>query len=125
MNYDEEKWRKALSACQSALKEAESAGHRLFTLQQSEQLREQQKVGFPFVPDKPLTGSDAEKNEDFLKRVMLMRYMVTTRVNEGNTETIWGLARTKAITWWRHYLTAPSRTTRALGKADTRELPLH
>ena len=92
MNYDEEKWHKALSACQSALKEAESAGHKLFTLEQSEQLREQQKVELPFVPNKLMTGADAEKNKDFLKRVMLMRYMVTTRVNEGNTETIWGLA---------------------------------
>lgn len=92
VNYDEEKWRRALSACQSALKEAEAAGHKLFTLEQSEQLREQQKVELPFVPNKPLTGSDAEKNKEFLKHVMLMRYMVTTKVNQGNTETIWGLA---------------------------------
>lgn len=92
MNYSEEKWRTALSACQAALKEAEDAGHKLFTLEQSEQLREQQKVDLPFVPNKPTVGAEAEKNKDFLKRVMLMRYMVTTRVNEGNTETIWGLA---------------------------------
>ena len=71
-----------------------------------------------------MTGADAEKNKDFLKRVMLMRYMVTTRVNEGNTETIWGLAN-QGNYLVGHYLIAPSRTIRALGKAVGRELPLH
>ncbi|EJX09663.1 RagB/SusD domain protein [gut metagenome] len=92
MNYDQSKWTKALEACKAALEEAEKAGHKLFTLEQSEELRKQQKVKLPFVPNKPETGSSAADNQKFLQRVMLMRYVVTTRVNQGNEEIIWGLA---------------------------------
>lgn len=95
MQYDESKWQKAYNACKAALAEAEAAGHKLFSLDQAISLMEQEQININeklFVPNKPLTGSSAEENKKFLNHVMLMRYVVTTRVNEGNTETIWGLA---------------------------------
>lgn len=93
MNYDKGKWDKALAACQLALQEAEKAGHKLFTLQDSEALRSQENVALPYVPfHDNFSGSDAAKNEEFCKHVMLMRYLMTTRVNEGNKELIWGIA---------------------------------
>ncbi len=93
MEEDKEKWNKALAACQLAMQEAEKAGHKLFSIEDSEALRKQENVQLPFVPyHDNFSGPEAAANEDFCKHVMLMRYMMTTRVNEGNRELIWGIA---------------------------------
>ncbi|MFK8376406.1 RagB/SusD family nutrient uptake outer membrane protein [Capnocytophaga canimorsus] len=86
LSYDGAKWVRAKDACQEALDLAKTAGHRLYS---DEELHSRQGVDLPYVP-----GVDPNTNEgrNFLKKVMLMRYLVTTRVNEGNQEIIWGLA---------------------------------
>lgn len=92
-NYDEGKWHKALEACIEAKEAAEQAGHKLFQLQDSETLRNNSKIELPYVPLKDgKSGTDAAKDEEFRKYVMLMRYVVATRFDEGNRETIWGIA---------------------------------
>lgn len=84
--YNEEKWRTAKLACQEALEAAKAAGHQLYS-DETEYTR--QGLSLPFVP-----GKDATKAEDqaFLKKVLLMRYVVTTRSKENNKEIIWGIA---------------------------------
>lgn len=85
ITYDRQKWVRAKIAAQEALDFAiTNGGHSLYT---DENLYERENVGLPFVP-----GVNAGTNEGkaFLKKVMLMRYLVTTRVNEGNKEIIWG-----------------------------------
>lgn len=82
------KWERARKACQEALDAAKEAGYRLFTIEDSEILRENDEVALPSIP-----GIDKKSSlgEEFLKRVMMYRYMVTARQNEGNRENIWGI----------------------------------
>lgn len=91
--YDKQKWEDALVACQEAIKAAEAAGHRLFSLSDAQALIEQENISLPYVPFKnendPLTGA---KDLEFKQRVLLMRYLTATRSNQGNKEIIWGHA---------------------------------
>lgn len=84
--YDRAKWERAEAACQDALAIADGNGVALYT---DEAAYERHGLSLPFVP-----GRNPSKEEDkaFLKKVYLMRYVVTTRVTEGNKEIIWGLA---------------------------------
>lgn len=96
--YDKSKWDKALKACLEAKQAAEEAGHKLFQLEDSETLRNNSQIALPYVPLKDETsGASAEQDALFKKYVMLMRYVVTTRYDEGNRETIWGLANQGTI----------------------------
>lgn len=93
LQYKKEKWEKALKAAEEAKQAAEEAGYKLFSLDDSETLRKNAQLPLPYVPLKnESSGSSAAQDEDFKKHVMLMRYVVTTRFDEGNRETIWGLA---------------------------------
>lgn len=82
--YDPKKWEAAKAACQEALDAAKQAGHELFA---DIDLYTRQGLDLPFVP-----GKTANKPEDqeFLKRVLLMRNVVATRTSDGNKEIIWG-----------------------------------
>ena len=84
--YDANKWVKAREACVVAIKAAEAAGHALFTVDDAESLRKNQNVALPVVPN--------VTDENFLKRVMMMRYMMCARPDQGNKEIIWGMAPT-------------------------------
>lgn len=85
-NYDPKKWERARQACEEALNHALSAG---FTLYQDMSRNDDEKVPLPYVPG---VDPNTPEGEEFLERVLLMRYLVTTRVSEGNKEIIWGHA---------------------------------
>lgn len=88
-----EKWVAAKNACEEAKEAALKAGYKLFDIEDSEKLREQNKISLPYVPFKDEnSGVSGDQDREFKKRVMLMRYVVTTRYNEGNREIIWGIA---------------------------------
>ena len=84
--YDATKWTKARDAMAEAVRLAEAAGAELFTLEDSEILRKNQNIGLPVIPG--LQSSAA--SEPFKKRVILMRYVMSSSLNDGNTETVWG-----------------------------------
>lgn len=86
--YDAKKWERARQACQDALSSAESAGFRLFTVNDAETVREQHKVNLPAVP--AVDGSSSNEQLLFLQRVMMFRYLITARPSEGNLENLWG-----------------------------------
>lgn len=90
--YDEQKWKTALDACLEAYEAASNAGYKLLGLSDAQSLYQQAGINLPFVPFKSTSGSTAEKDKEFMERVLLMRYVVTTRYKEGNRETIWGIA---------------------------------
>lgn len=92
LKYDPNKWTKALAACEDAIDHAEKNGHKLFTLEDSEALRSQQQIALPYVPFKNENGSNAAADSEFMKHVILMRYVTATRTTEGNREILWGLA---------------------------------
>jgi hypothetical protein len=80
--YDPNKWTRALTACQEALTAATGEGKRaLFDVTTSEQIRTQEKVPLPNI---------ANVSDEFKQHVMLMRYLMTTRESQGNSELIWG-----------------------------------
>lgn len=85
--YKKEKWERAKVACEDAIALATSEGG--IALYQDEDHYKQESLELPFVPG---VNKSTPEGEQFLKKVMLMRYLVTTRVNEGNKEMIWGLA---------------------------------
>lgn len=86
LTYDASKWERARVACEEALTYATgTAGHRLYDNENYYQT--QSGVNLPYVPGvNPATA----EGQAFLKKVMLMRYVVATRVAEGNNEIIWG-----------------------------------
>ncbi|WP_352421386.1 RagB/SusD family nutrient uptake outer membrane protein [Proteiniphilum sp.] len=86
-SYDVKKWERAKIACQEALDFALTSGNA--SLYQDEDLHVREGVDLPFVPG---VNEQTAEGEAFLKKVLLMRYLVTTRVTEGNREIIWGLA---------------------------------
>lgn len=85
--YDPEKWVKAREATLEAIRVSEGIGCKLLDVDASEQLRANQNVPLPDVPGKEANNVD---NENFKKRVMLMRYVNVALPDQGNTETIWG-----------------------------------
>lgn len=93
--YDAGKWDRALTACKEALELAEGAGQR--ELYDDNTYYTTQQLSLPYVPelsDMQYDASiDAEAIADrtaFLETIMKLRYLVTTRENEGNHEIIWG-----------------------------------
>ena len=87
LEYKKEKWDRALVACKEALDLATTAGG--IELYTDEELYKRESLELPFVPG---INAQTDEGEAFLKKVMLMRYLVTTRITEGNKEMIWGLA---------------------------------
>ena len=86
--YDAQKWEVARQACLEAIQEAEAAGHALFDVDGSEARREANGIPLPQIPGVDTTTPEGE---EFAKRVMLMRYVVTTGPDQGNNEAIWGM----------------------------------
>ena len=81
------KWQKALEACNEAIDLAVNEGKReLFDIASSEVLRNNDQLSLP-----DYNGAD----ETFRKKVMLMRYLMTTTETEGNKETIFGVITTE------------------------------
>ena len=88
--YDPKKWDRALEACLEAFNLATGEGQRELYNKDDQYVAE--NIQLPYVPG--VTGSDKNEEEvkTFLKNVMKMRYAVSTRENESNHETIWGLS---------------------------------
>lgn len=84
--YDPQKWEVAEKACQEALDFALANGYKLYN---DEEAYTREKLRLPFVPN---VDANTPEGEKFLKKVMMLRYALNTKVNEGNTEIIWGLA---------------------------------
>ena len=92
--YDPDKWERALTACKDALEWAEGdGGNALMGIASCDNLISNDQMGDPFKKLKAPVDNDAF-TEDFKKRIMLMRYIVTTRYSDGNKEMIWGVAGT-------------------------------
>lgn len=85
--YDKSKWERAKAANQEALDFATTAGGAALYI--DEELHTRESVELPFVPG---VNAQTPEGKAFLKKVLLMRYLVTTRSTEGNKEIIWGLA---------------------------------
>lgn len=91
--YDIEKWRRARTATEEALQYALNEGNRsIFSMETSENLRQSQEVPLPDIP-----GVD----DDFKKKVMQLRYLMTSAETDGNREVIWGVIAdpSKYIHW--------------------------
>lgn len=87
-DYSVKKWERALIACEDALNFALGDGKRaLFTLEQSEIVRNNEEVPLPVVPN---VDEKTPKGQEFLKRVALMSYAITAIETQGNTERLWG-----------------------------------
>lgn len=87
LTYDASKWERARVACQEALDWAINQGGN--ALYSDEEYYNRQGINLPFVPGVDANTADGKA---FLKKVMLMRYLVTTRTSEGNREFIWSSA---------------------------------
>lgn len=88
--YDKNKWIRAEQACKDALDFALNNGERaLLDVEVTNNIYKQEKIPLPFVPG---VGQQDPRQIRFLEKVLLMRYLVTTKENEGNREIIWGIA---------------------------------
>lgn len=102
LTYDRTKWERARKACEEAITLAESNGFELFDVEASETLRANQGIPLPQVP-----GS---VDDTFRQKVMMLRYVVTARPDNGNRETLWGVVpnRSGEFPFWMasmpHYI---------------------
>ena len=87
---DPDKWKRALAACKDALEVAESEGG--CALMDIDTPASMMSTAMGKLADLtvPVDGVD----DTFKKRVILMRYVVTTRYSDGNRELLWGLGDT-------------------------------
>ena len=83
-DYDPAKWERARQASQEALDFALANGYELFD---DEELNDRESVALPYVPG---IDPNTPEGKAFQEKVMVMRYAVTTRSEEGNKEIIWG-----------------------------------
>lgn len=88
-SYDATKWERARIACAEAWQAAWDAGHRLYDDLEYYKTVDPKGI-LPYVPGLSESEEDEETSEVFKKRVMMLRYMVSTRVDQGNREMIWG-----------------------------------
>lgn len=90
--YNEEKWRRAKTACEEALAAAKEADFKLYD--DVEYPVETQGIKDNLLPMIPgLENPDSPEGKKFRKRVLMLRNMMTLKVREGNTELIWGVAK--------------------------------
>lgn len=87
--YDASKWTRALKACQEAIEAAEAQGYELYD---DETMYTKENVPLPYIPG---IENESEEGIAFRKKVLLYRYLATTRTNEGNKELIWGLDKSE------------------------------
>lgn len=85
--YDPQKWERARVAYEEALQEAHAAGHKLYGTSEGD-------LEFYSTKNIPLENIyiPGDASDDFKKRVLMLRHLVTTRHNEGNTEYVWGVS---------------------------------
>lgn len=92
-NYDEQKWHRALEACNEVLEYAQSAGYCLYGLTPAGEIDETVMKRYRsdnitldkiYVPGEGIT-------DEFKEKILMLRYLVTARANDGNTEFIWGV----------------------------------
>ena len=85
--YDPQKWERARVAYEEAIQEAQIAGHKLYGTTQAD-------LDFYSTKNIPLKNIyiPGGATDDFKKRVLMLRFLVTTRHNEGNTEYVWGVS---------------------------------
>ena len=85
--YEPQKWERARVAYEEALREAQIAGHKLYGTDES-------SMKFYTTKGLPLNKVYVPGNVDdeFKERVLMLRYMMTARQNEGNMEYIWGVS---------------------------------
>lgn len=88
-DYDPAKWERARVACQDALNAALSAGHALYDDLEYYKKVDQEET-LPYIPGLQDEGAEANKTIEFKKRVMMLRYLVSTRADQGNREILWG-----------------------------------
>ncbi len=84
--YSPEKWERARVACEDALNTALNEDYMLYGSTDAQmKMYESEKV--------PLTNVyiPGGASNEFKERVLMLRYLLTARVYEGNTELIWGL----------------------------------
>ena len=93
--YDSKKWDRALEACKEALELAEGAGQR--ELYNNNSYYATQQLTLPYVPemsdmqyDESIDAEAIAERTAFLETILKLRYLVTTREDEGNHEIIWG-----------------------------------
>lgn len=84
LTYDPQKWERARVACEEALKEARIAGHKLY---EDLEMYDRQNISLSniYIP--------GGATDEFKKRVLMLRYLTSSRYNEGNTEYIWGVSK--------------------------------
>ncbi len=83
--FQKEKWERAYTACKEAI---DLANELNFKLYDDLELYSRETVKLPYVPGRE---ANTTENTNFKKRVLMMRYLVTTYVSEGNKELIWGV----------------------------------
>ena len=86
--YDPKKWERAKLACEEALLLAEGEGQ--IELYDDEDFYQNKQLELPYVPGVTDGDIKEEEKEKFLKTVMKMRYLVSSRITDGNKEIIWG-----------------------------------
>lgn len=89
--YSRKKWEKAYEAVDDAISVAEQAGHSLMT-----DYNEESNVTLASMDWVPVDIADATEKENFLRKVMLNRYIHSTSQSE-NPEILWSLRRAKAL----------------------------
>lgn len=94
--YSDQKWRDALTACQKAINDAIDAGYKLYDDEEYYSSNGLTDGNLPYIPG--LKNPDTD-GKDFRKKVMLMRYAVSTKVAQGNNELVWGLDKTDNFLW--------------------------
>ncbi|MGN1221577.1 MAG: RagB/SusD family nutrient uptake outer membrane protein [Candidatus Cryptobacteroides sp.] len=83
LTYDSKKWNRAKKACEEALTMALTSGNRkLFTLEDSENLRTSAGISLPDIPN---------ADDDFKRKVMQFRYLFASNETLGNKELVWGI----------------------------------
>ena len=83
LTYDPKKWDRAKKACEDALTMALTSGNRkLFTLEDSENLRTSAGISLPDIPN---------TDDDFKRKVMQFRYLFASNETLGNKELVWGI----------------------------------
>ena len=90
-SYEPEKWRRALEACDYALKWAEDNGGNKLLLVDNMPSRVA-NLKDPYIPE--------NSDEDFVAHVKLMSLVLQSTPDEGNFEYLWGIVPYIAIGFW-------------------------
>ena len=90
-SYEPEKWRKALTACDYALKWAEDEGGNKLLLLDNMPSRAA-NLKDPYIP--------GNSDKDFVEHVKLMSFVLQSTPDEGNFEYLWGIVPYVVVGFW-------------------------